>query len=195
MRTIPGVVQGIVTNVSDPDGLGRVQLQFPWLDQSYRSTWVPIATPLTGGTRGQFFMPEVGDEVMAAFERGDFDHPFVIGFLWNGVDRPPETDVKNRVILTPGGHTLRFEDGDAKKVILKSSGDHQIILDDGSPKKVTVQSSSGHQVILDDTPGAGSITIQTPGSQSVVLKDAPPSIKLQGGGRSIELSNGMVQIT
>jgi len=168
------VVQGIVTDVNDPQGLGRVQLQFPWLDPSYRSTWVPIATPLAGKKRGQFFMPEVGDEVLAAFERGDVDHPFVVGFLWNGVDTPPETDLTNRVILTPGGHTLRFEDGN---------------------KKITLKSKGGHEVTLDDSSAKQSIIVTTPGSQQLELSDLTQSIKLQGGGRSIEMIGGFVKIT
>jgi len=148
VKKIQGVVQGLVTNVDDPDGLGRIQLEFPWLDESYRSGWVPIATPMTGAQRGQFFMPEVGDEVLVAFEHGDFDHPFVVGFLWNGVHKPPETEVKNRVILTPGGHTLRFEDKDgAKKVELKSKDGHRLTFDD-TGKEITISDGGGRNHIV-----------------------------------------------
>lgn len=150
MKTIPGVVQGLVTNVNDPSGLGRVQLEFRWLDDNYRTAWAPIATPLTGALRGQFFMPEVGDEALLAFEHGDFDHPFVVGFLWNGVDTPPESEVKNRVIKTPGGHTLRFEDKDgAKKVVLKSNDGHHVTLDD-----------AGHEITVSDSDGRNRMVIQ-----------------------------------
>jgi uncharacterized protein involved in type VI secretion and phage assembly len=169
VRTIPGVVQGLVTNLDDPQGLGRIQVEFPWLDPEYRSNWAPIATPLTGGQRGQFFMPEIGDEVLAAFEHGDFDHPFVIGFLWNGVDKPPETELKNRVILTPGGHTLRFEDKDgAKKVVLKSNDGHQVTLDDNG-HEITVSDSDGkNRIVIQITAGnikieaASNVTIEAP---------------------------------
>jgi uncharacterized protein involved in type VI secretion and phage assembly len=177
MKTFPGVVIGIVKNLDDPAGEGRLQLQFPWLEQSHRSAWAPVAAPLAGKSRGAFFMPELEDEVLVAFEHGDFNHPFIIGFLWNGVDRPPESDPKNRVILTPGGHTLRFEDGDnAKKIIIKSS--------------------SGHEIILDDGIAGQTITLKTKGNQKIVLDDKPPSsIRLEGGGRILALSNGQVQIS
>jgi uncharacterized protein involved in type VI secretion and phage assembly len=156
MRTLPGVVIGTVSSLEDDKGQGRIQVEFPWLPGSPRSAMAPIAVSLAGGQRGMFFMPEVGDEVLLAFDHGDFDHPYVVGFLWNGVDKPPESDPKNRVILTPGGHTLRFEDGDnAKKIVIKSSG--------------------GLEVILDDS--------------------ASPSIQLNGGGRSIVLTDGKVQIS
>ena len=97
MRRVAGVAIGIVTSVNDPEGRGRVRLNFPWLDLN-SSDWAPVAAPMAGSKRGVFFMPEVDDEVLVAFEHGDFDHPFVVGFLWNGVDKPPETDRKNRVI-------------------------------------------------------------------------------------------------
>lgn len=165
MRTIPGVVTGLVKSV-DP---GRVQVEFPWLDQSYQSHWAPIAVPLAGKERGQFFMPEVGDEVLVAFEHGDFDHPFVVGFLWNGAHKPKETELKNRVILTPGGHTLRFEDKDgAKKVVLKSSDGHHVTLDDEG-KKITVSDSDGNnKMVIDITGGkikieaATNVTVEAP---------------------------------
>lgn len=169
MNTMPGVVQGLVTNVDDPSGLGRIQVEFPWLDATYRTNWAPIATPLTGGGHGQFFMPEVGNEALVAFEHGDFDHPFVVGFLWNGVDQPPETELKNRVILTPGGHTLRFEDKDgAKKVILKSNDGPHVTLDDVS-KEVTVSDKDGNnRLVIKITAGqikieaATNVTVEAP---------------------------------
>ena len=48
---------------------------------------------------------------------------------------------------------------------------------------------------MDDTSSAKSITIKTPGSQQLVLDDVATSIKLEGGGRSIEMVGGMVKIT
>ena len=107
-------------------------LKLPTIDNTVRSSWAPMASFLTGGNRGAFFMPEVGDQALVAFEHGHFDHPYVIGFLWDGGSKPPESDIKNRIIMTPGGHTLRFEDGDNKKIIIKTSGGHQIVLDDSS---------------------------------------------------------------
>jgi len=175
VKTQMGVEIGIVANNNDPTGEGRLQLHFPTISPTVLSSWAPVATFLAGPDRGAWFMPEVGDQVLVAFHRGNFDHPYVVGFLWDGGSRPPETDTKNRVILTPGNHTLRFEDGDDKKIIIRSS--------------------SGHEITLDDSPSAQSITIKTAGSQQIVMEDVTQSIKLQGGGRSIEMRAGLVQIT
>jgi uncharacterized protein involved in type VI secretion and phage assembly len=130
VKQYPGVVTAIVKNLQDPNGQGRIELQFPWLSDSLRSYWAPVAAPLAGRHRGMFFMPEIDDEVLVAFEHGSFDHPYIIGFLWNGVDMPPETDLKNRVIKTPGGHTLRFEDGEGNRIVVRSSSGQTITLDD-----------------------------------------------------------------
>lgn len=162
-----GVAVGIVQQIDA--GQARVRVDLPWLGDDVRSAWAPIATALAGGSRGLYFMPEVGDEVLLGFEHGDFEHPFVLGHLWNGVDAPPENDQHLRVLLTPGGHTLRFEDVDgAKKVVLQSAG--------------------GHRLTLDDAPGAGKVKCTTSGGQMLTLADVPGSAKLEiASGISIEL--------
>jgi uncharacterized protein involved in type VI secretion and phage assembly len=139
MSKIPGVVTGVVKSVADPDHQGRVQISLPYLGGQNDSTWAPVATLMSGDDRGSWFMPEVGDEVLVAFNQEDVQHPYIIGFLWNGQDTPPETDNKIRTLVTPGGHSLRFEDTDgAKKVIVKSSSNMTITLDD-SDSSITLQ--------------------------------------------------------
>jgi uncharacterized protein involved in type VI secretion and phage assembly len=175
MKRYPGVVTGIVKDLNDPDGQGRIELQFPWLSDSLRSSWAPVASALAGKERGAFLMPEIDDEVLVAFEHGDINHPFIVGFLWNGVDTPPETTNQNRIIKTPGGHQLRFEDKDgAKKVILKSNGGHQIEINDAA-ETITIKTNSGNQFI--------------------VLNDSGQSVTVRGGGRIVEMVNGKIQMT
>jgi uncharacterized protein involved in type VI secretion and phage assembly len=169
MKRIPGVVVGIVKDLVDPKGQGRIQVDFPWLPKDQRSGWAPLATPLAGKDRGMFFMPEPEDEVLVAFHQGDFNHPFVVGFLWNGEDKPPATQSGKRLLVTPGGHRLLFDDDD--------------------PKKVELTAASGHKMVLDGT----SITLQmNAGATKVTLTDT--SVKLEGGGRSLALDGGKVQI-
>jgi uncharacterized protein involved in type VI secretion and phage assembly len=175
MKRYPGVVTGIVKDLNDPDGQGRIELQFPWLSESVPSSWAPVASALAGKERGAFFMPELDDEVLVAFEHGDFNHPFIVGFLWNGVDTPPETTNQNRIIKTPGGHQLRFEDKDgAKKVILKSNGGHQVEINDAT-ETITIKTNSGNQFI--------------------VLNDAAKSVTVRGGGRVVEMVGGQILMT
>ena len=84
----PGTVTGIVTDNNDPDSLFRVKVRFPWFPTS-ESNWARVVVPLVGaGT----LLPEVDDEVLVAFEHGDITRPYVLGTLWNGVDRPPTSN-------------------------------------------------------------------------------------------------------
>jgi uncharacterized protein involved in type VI secretion and phage assembly len=41
---------------------------------------------------GRMSLPEKDDEVLVAFEHGSPRKPVIIGGLWNGSDRPPESD-------------------------------------------------------------------------------------------------------
>ena len=97
MGKIQGVVTGRVVNVVDPDHQGRVQVSLPYLGGQNTSYWAPVATMMSGKGRGSWFMPEVGDEVLIAFNQDDVAHPFIVGFLWNGEDTPPSNDRHLRV--------------------------------------------------------------------------------------------------
>src|SRR5947209_1437336 len=93
-----GVVVGIVTdNVHPPDCPNcpgdsySVRVRFPWLPGTDQSWWARLTNFMSGKERGAFWKPEVNDEVLCAFEHGDFNHPIVIGCLWNGLDVPTYT--------------------------------------------------------------------------------------------------------
>jgi uncharacterized protein involved in type VI secretion and phage assembly len=104
-----GIVIGKVTAVKDTQGLGRIQVNYPWLNGP-ELRWIPVATPMAGGGRGAFFMPEIDDEVILAFHQAMWDHPIVIGFLWNEKQTPPSQDERQRMIRSKNGHTVRFVD-------------------------------------------------------------------------------------
>jgi len=119
---IYGVVVGMVTNNKDPKGLGRVKVKFPWLTESFESNWARVAAPMAGAERGFFFLPEVDDEVLVVFEQGMVHRPYVLGALWNGVDKPPTTnpDGKNnlRVIASRSGSVIEFTDDEDSGVMI-----------------------------------------------------------------------------
>jgi uncharacterized protein involved in type VI secretion and phage assembly len=113
MNAMNGVVSATVTNTHDPDGLGRVEIQYTWMEGQTK-IFAPIATMMSGGKRGTWFMPEVNDEVLVAFYQGDPSHPYIVGFLWNGKDKPPSTDPQSRVIRSVNGHEIELYDPDVK---------------------------------------------------------------------------------
>lgn len=130
-----GVMVGIVTNNQDSEKLGRVKVKIPRLSGSDESDWARVASLMAGKDRGTFFLPEVGDEVLLAFEGGDISQPYVIGALWNGVDTPPEinSDGKNnlRFIKSRSGHLICFNDqeGSEKIEIMDKTGKNLITVD------------------------------------------------------------------
>lgn len=180
---IYGVVVGIVTNNNDPEGLGRVKLSFPWRDCEQESYWARIATMMAGNERGTYFLPEVEDEVLVAFERGDINEPYVIGMLWNGKDKPPgdNSDGKNNVkkIKTKNGHELVFSDEEGKeKIEIKSKAGHTIVLDDaGGAEKIEIKDKSGSNSVVIDSVQNG-ITIES----STSLKLKSQMIEIESGG-------------
>ncbi len=130
-----GVVVGIVTNNQDKEGLGRVKVKFPWLSDADESYWARMAVPMAGKGRGAYFLPEVEDEVLIAFEHGDVRFPYVVGALWNGKDQPPANndDGKNnvRLIKSRSGHVIKLNDEDGKETIeiIDKSGKNSLVLD------------------------------------------------------------------
>jgi hypothetical protein len=200
VRRIDGVAIGLVVDVDAK--LGRVRVSFPWMEPAQESYWAPIAAPLAGKKRGARFMPEIGDETLIAFDRGQFDHPYVVGFLWNGVDEAPDDVVTNRIIVTPGGHELRFEDKDGdKRVVIRTAGAHRVALDDNA-KSIMVESTQGHKLQILD--GEGTIAVATKSGGRVKLGNLPGTavveasqnrVSLGPGGISVEISTGTLTIT
>lgn len=141
-----GVTTGVVTDNADPAGLGRVKVKFPWLGERSESFWARLATPMAGGERGFYCLPEVDDEVLVAFERGRVDHPYVLGALWNGKSKPPESneDGKNnrRVFRSRSGSVIRFDDTDgAEKITIEDAGGHSSITIDAAGKSIEIATS------------------------------------------------------
>jgi uncharacterized protein involved in type VI secretion and phage assembly len=151
MKRIPGVVVAIVEDLNDPDRLGRIKVKYPWLEGEPRSTWAPVATPFAGRKRGAWWMPEPQDECLVAFDQGDFDHPYVVGFLWNGVDRPPEQDPRVRLFHSLNGHRVEIYDPDV------SAGDQgYILIEDAHGNRIELKNA---QINIQ---GVGIIQIQAP---------------------------------
>lgn len=150
-----GVVVGIVTNNDDPQGLGRVKVRLPWLAEDEESTWARIASPMAGADRGFYFLPEVNDEVLLAFEHGDIHRPYVLGALWNGRDSPPAPN-----------STVRDGSGQVVQRIIKSRAGHTIILDDTSGGGgITIQDRAGNKIVIDS--GSNALQVEVSGDLDI----------------------------
>jgi uncharacterized protein involved in type VI secretion and phage assembly len=171
---IYGVVVGVVTNNDQgEEGLGRVKVKFPWLEEEVESTSARLVSPMAGGDRGLVFIPDVGDEVLVAFDHGDVRAPYIIGALWNGVDKLPAEK--------------RGDDENHRRLI-KSRSRHMIMLDDtpGS-EKIEITASAGHLKITIDS-SHNTMTLQVDGDQ------AAGTIELLALGGKIRLDAKSVEI-
>ncbi len=151
-----GVYPALVVDINDPDGQGRVKVKLPWLpdDGGGYSVWARIATLMAGKNRGSWFIPDVDDEVLVAFEAGDPRRPYVVGALWNGVDAPHETmdGAGNnfiKSIRSRNGVKVTLDDQDGQeKLILETPGGQKLTMQDG-PGKVEIRDSNGNSITLD----------------------------------------------
>lgn len=135
-----GIVCGIVSDLKDPEGLGRVRVTYPHLadEQSY---WARLVAPMAGSNRGTFFRPEVGDEVVVAQEHNDPRRSVILGSVWNKTDLPPPDDgqpAQNnwRFIVSRSGHVIKLDDtnGSERIEIESSSGQQRVIIDSAGAK-------------------------------------------------------------
>ena len=153
-----GVYPALVADINDPDGQGRVKIRLPWLpdDGGGYTVWARIATLMAGADRGSWFIPDVDDEVLVAFEAGDPRRPYVVGALWNGQDAPPETmdGAGNnfiKSITSRNGVKITLDDNDGQeKMILETPGGQKITMQDG-PGKVEIVDSNGNSITLESS--------------------------------------------
>jgi len=112
-----------------------------------------------GAGRGAFFMPEVNDEVLVAFEHGDLRFPVVIGMLWNGKDKFPQKltiTPKNKVIKIP----IKDQDGKNDYRFFHSREGHVLLFCDEKGKlKISLRTQKSNEIVLDDTDGEEKIQV------------------------------------
>lgn len=185
---LPGVVVGQVTDVRDPEDLGRVKLRYAWLSDGYVSDWARTVQPGAGSRRGAVVLPEVNDEVLVAFEMGDLRRPYVVGGLWNGMDPAPLGDhlvdastgaVRRRGFVSKLGHCLVFLDDEADSGVAVLSADRglRIALDTTG---TTIHVASNGKVEIE---GDADVTVR-----------AGANLKLEAGA-SLELKGAQVSIS
>jgi uncharacterized protein involved in type VI secretion and phage assembly len=165
---IDGIVVGLVTNLNDDDNLGRVKVKFPWLvdakDVEIESTWAKVAAPMAGqDKKGFYYLPEINDEVVLAFEHGDPNRPYIIGVLWNNTDKPPAPN--NEVV----------KDGKVIKRIIQSRLGHKIVFDDSNdaPSILIMDKTGNNSIFIDssknnmDVKVKGNLSVEVGGNISI----------------------------
>ena len=152
-----GVSPALVIDIKDPDNQGRVKVTLPWSIDAKGARyegWARLATLQAGNNRGSWFIPDVDDEVLVAFEHGDPRRPYVLGALWNGRDKGPESmdgsgNNYKKVLRSRNGVKVTLDDQDGQeKLVLETPGGQKVTLKDG-PGAVEIVDSNGNSVKLE----------------------------------------------
>jgi uncharacterized protein involved in type VI secretion and phage assembly len=180
-----GVFPALVSDIKDPDNQGRVKVRLPWSPDAGGAnyeTWARLATMMGGNNRGTWFIPDVNDEVLVAFEAGDPARPYVIGCLWNGSDTPPDSmdgsgQNNRKVIRSRNGVKVTLDD---------QSGQEQLILETPGGQKITMKDGPGSVEIVDSN--GNSVKLETAGITVTA------SAKVTINASTVEVSAGMVTV-
>jgi uncharacterized protein involved in type VI secretion and phage assembly len=191
MATLNGVYSASVVDNRDPDGLGPVLVRVSApTDVIAGDLWARVATMMAGRNRGTWFVPEVGDEVLVAFERGDAKEAYVIGALWSAKARPPaESPADVKLIRSRNGITLRIrEDRNNNALILETPGGQRITLQD-NPGSVRVEDANGNSVTL----SASGMTVNASAAVTVNASRVEVSAGLLTVNAGMSRFSGVVQ--
>lgn len=182
---VSGVVSALVTDVRDPENLCRVKVKFPSMSDSYESDWARTVQPGAGPGRGAVTLPEVNDEVLVAFERGDLRLPYVVGGLYNGVDAPDlgaglvdaaDGSVTRRGFVSRRGHGIVFLDGTGDGGVALLTGDRQL--------RVSLNESTRTVKIT----GPGDVVVEAGGALRLA---ATGDLELSGASITLEARSGV----
>jgi hypothetical protein len=207
-----GVVEGTVINVADLAGLGRVQVQLPFIDSVDLSPWARIATPMAGFGHGIYCIPNIGDRVLVAFEHGDIKSPYVIGSLWNALSPPPlpssipqirtiRTLVGNQIVFSEVPPTITLQTAPTPPVTIplppSPVGPHQTVIMSPAGVQIvatSVQIVAGNNVINMTPDGitivsASNLTLAASGAVSIT--GSAVSIT---GGAAVNITGALVTI-
>ena len=144
-----------VKDNEDPNGLGRIRVQFDWqaqLEDDMMTPWLRMAQPYAGGGKGFSFIPEIGEEVMIDFEGGNAERPYVKGTLYNGVGDVDGAWVANsnsanqvKAIRTRNGHTIEIHDeGNDGYIRIYDNEKENYILTFSTDRKLIMLESTGN---------------------------------------------------
>jgi phage-related baseplate assembly protein len=127
----------IVKDNNDPQGMGRVRVQFFWQKGDELSPWIRMIQPYAGSGKGFYFIPEVGEEVMVDFENGNAERPFVLGAHYNGAAKSGYSPT-TKAIHTQSGTKILLNDAEGSVRIEDAAGNSLVF--DGR-QKITLNSS------------------------------------------------------
>ena len=182
------LVIGVVTNNRDPDDMGRVRVHYPALGPDAEGAWARVVTPSAGNARGILMLPVVGEEVLIGFEHDDTTRPYVLGSLFNGVDKPGDDLLQGY----DGSFALRSDHKvnitSAEDMALNTEG--QLTLDAQGNAALSTQQDlavKGQKLSVN-----GDLEITIEANTKLTLKCGPSQVQLTSAG--VTVSGPMINL-
>lgn len=168
LETYYGLYAGIVEDDKDPEDRGRVRIKLEWISNDFTTEWANVAQIYAGDGYGAYWIPEVEDQVIVAFMRGQLSQPIVLGSIYSQLAIPKLVRGNNsdpKYFRTKAGHMLLMEDGSGRKIeLIDATRDNSVIID-SEANSITVKSG-------------GDVTVEAAGS--LTLKGKEVTIKASG---------------
>lgn len=170
-----GKFRGLVTDVEDPDSMGRIRARVPEALHDGETPWAMPCVPYAGQSHGLALIPEVGDGVWIEFEAGDPSRPIWSGCWWSRDEGlPPPAAATVRVLATTPGHKVVIDE-DADEIILTHPGGAEVRL-----------TASGISLTM----GGSEITLT---ESDITLKSGSGQVKLSASGVSV--NDGALEVS
>jgi Rhs element Vgr protein len=173
---IRGLQIGVTVKLQgDPEGQDRILVKLPMVDNNADGIWTRIASLDAGNSRGAFFRPEIGDEVIVGFINDDPRGAVVLGML-NSSAKPAPVSAQ--------------DSNDIKGFTTRSK--MHITFDDGK-NTITINTPKQNQILLDDT--NGNIVISDQNQNSITMDSSGITISSTTGDININAAAGSVKLT
>lgn len=190
---VPGIAIGIVKENWDKEHPGMVKVEYFLGEKGKKLTgWIPVAVPYAGNEYGFYALPEIGSEVVLAFQMGNRNCPIVIGCIWSKkTPMPKETAQEKNTVKR-----LRTKSG-CEIVFSEEAGKEQILVE--TPKKLQLLLEDEKETVrLCDKDGKNGIVIDMKQGTLTFLAEKSMDFKvggkvmasLDGKSKTIQLTSG-----
>lgn len=193
--TAPGLLNAIVKDIWDEEHKGMIKVEYLLGEKDHKtSDWVRVMSSYGGKDFGNYWMPEIGTEVVVGFVQGNLNMPIVLGCLWNNADTyPPETvNEKNDVktIMTRAGNKITFSDAENKAKITIETPKQLVLTIDDESELISMEDSKKENCVTLDCKN-GDVTVAA--KSSIKLKVGSKEV-LSADSNTVKIAAGTVQL-